>query len=277
MYTRVLTKLEDYCNQYMEPEHVKVKGAGRLGFGRADSHICKTLKGVFRMENRRTQGTSQFLSLDLGTGVPSSVPMERVEVRISAENLLGEYARAFVNECYNIAPLRAKGVKLTQGEVMKYCEFLLQRRIAFVNESITDSRRLKVLAIPPFIQFCLSNVGKVRKTDRGLTMVPVFEAEVISFEEALVISEKIAAFERDMTVLFDAMPRSIEGNSEVMSTALIADYVRAMEKVTPVSSYVSAFLGLKLVQENVYASLYRVVYDDIEFIRSALPNMVVKC
>lgn len=225
----------------------------------------------------KTQGTDQFRNLDLGSGPPTSVPMERVEVRISAENLLGEYAQAFVKECFNVAPLRAKDVKLTQGEMTKYCEFLLQRRVAFVNDSITDSRRLKNLAIPPFIQYCLENIGRVRKTELGLTMVPVYDAEVITFEEAMVISDKIAAFERDMVVLFDAMPRSAEGNDEVMSTALIADYVRAMEKVTPVSSYVSAFLGLKLVQENVYASLYRVVYDDVEFIRSVLPSKVVRC
>jgi len=225
----------------------------------------------------KPQGTSQFRNLDLGTKESSSYPMERVEIRISAENLLGEYARAFVSHVRSEAPLRAKEVKLTQDEMTKYCEFLLQRRVAFVNGTITDYRRLKILAMPPFIQFCLENVGLVRKTEVGLLMVPVYDAEVISLEEAMAISDKIAAFEGDITVLFDAMPRSHEGNGEVMSTALIADYVRAQEKVSPISSYVTAFLGLKLVQENVYACLYRIKYDDIEFIRSALPTRVVQC
>lgn len=223
----------------------------------------------------KTQGTGQFQSLDLGSGPPTSVPMERVEVRISAENLLGDYARAFVKECYNRHPLRAKSVGLKEEEVMKYCEFLVQRRIAFVDGSITDHGRLKNLAIPSFIQYCLENIGIVRKIDRGLTMIPVYAAEVITFNEAMAISEKILSFEQDLVILLDAMPRSTDGNPEVMSTALIADYVQAMEKVSPVSSYVTAFLGLKLVKENVYASLYRIVYDDVEFIRTALPHKVV--
>jgi len=229
------------------------------------------------MKKERSQGTNQFRSLDFGTKESSSFPMERVEVQISAENLLGEYARAFVAHVRSEAPLRAKEVKLSQEEMTKYCEFLLQRRVEFVNGTIADLRRLKILAIPPFIQFCLENIGIVRKTEVGLLMVPVYQAEVITLEQAMVISDKIAAFEGDITVLFDAMPRSHEGNSEVMSTALIADYVRAQEKVSPISSYVTAFLGLKLVQENVYACLYRIKYDDIEFIRSALPTRVVQC
>lgn len=226
---------------------------------------------------KRTQGTDQFRNLDLGSGPPSSLPMEKVLVKISAENLLGEYARAFVAECHARCPLRAKEVKLKPDELMKYCEFLLQRRIAQVDGTITDLRRLKVLAIPAFIQYCLENVGVVRKTDVGLVMYPCYDAEVITFDEAMVISDKIVTFEQEMTILLDAMPRNHEGNPEVMSTALIADYVRGMGKVNPVSSYVAGFLGLKLVKENVYASLYRVVYDDIEFIRSALPRMVARC
>jgi len=227
------------------------------------------------MLKQKTRGTDQFHSLDLGSGPPTSVPMEKVLVSISAENLLGDYARAFVKECHNRHPLRAKSVGLKQDEVMMYCEFLLQRRVAFVDGSITDHNRLRNLAIPSFIQYCLENIGIVRKVDRGLMMLPVYDANVISLEEAQVISDKIAAFEEDLVILFDAMPRSIEGNIEVMSTALIADYVRAQEKISPVSSYISAFLGLKLAKENVYASLYRIVYDDVEFIRSALPHRVI--
>jgi len=227
------------------------------------------------MNKRETRGTTMFQNLDLGTSKPTSLPMERILVQVSADNLLGDYAKAFVRECFNRHPLRAKSVGLTQDEMTKYCEFLLQRRVASIDGTVTDFRRLRVLAIPAFIQFCLENVGIVRKTDIGITLYPVYDAEVISLEEAIVISDKISAFEQDMVVLFDAMPRSHEGNAEVMSTALIADYVRAMEKVTPVSSYVSAFLGLKLVKENVYASLYRIVYDDVEFIRTALLHKVI--
>jgi len=228
-------------------------------------------------DENQSRGTSEFLSLDLGSGDPTTVPMETVLVQISAENLLGDYARAFISECHSRHHLRAKSVGLTEKELMRYCEFLLQRRCSQVAGSITDYGRLKSLAIPSFIQFCLENIGIVRRTDQGLIMRPVYDAEVISLEEAFAISNKVAQFEKDLVIVFDAMPRSLDGNVEVMSTALIAGYVKGMyEKVKPVYSYVTAFLGLKLVQESAFAALYRQVYDDYEFIRSALPHRVIK-
>ena len=85
------------------------------------------------------------------------------------------------------------------------------------------------------------------------------------------ISSKIGAFEDDLQIVKDAMPRSEEGNPDVMSTALIADYVRSINKVQHVAStYVTAFMGLTLRKEAAMQVLYRVQYDDIEFIRSAL-------
>jgi hypothetical protein len=223
----------------------------------------------------KTNEIGKFQDIDLGSGPPTSLPMEKVEVVISAENLLGDYARGFIKRCRERHPLRAESLGITEEEVMKYCEFLLQRRVAFVDGSITDSRKLKVLAIPAFIQYCLENVGLVRLIDKGLTLVPVFKGKVITLDEAIVISEKIASFETITAVVFDAMPRDQYGNQEVMSMALIAGYVRGMEKVSPVHSYISAFLGLKLAKENVYSCLYRVVYDDVEFIRSALTRQEV--
>jgi len=71
------------------------------------------------------------------------------------------------------------------------------------------------------------------------------------------------------------MPRNVEGNSEVMSTALIGMYVRAQHKVNPLSTYVSAFMGLKLRQEATFQVLYRVKYDDIGFIQMALTRQGV--
>jgi hypothetical protein len=93
----------------------------------------------------------------------------------------------------------------------------------------------------------------------------------MSFEEALVISEKIGSFQDDLQIVKDAMPRSIEGDVDVMSTALIADYVRALKPVEHVAStYVTAFLGMRLKEEAAMGALYRVQYDDVAFIASAL-------
>jgi hypothetical protein len=103
-------------------------------------------------------------------------------------------------------------------------------------------------------------------------MIPVMEhPSEMTFEEALSVSEKVGMFLDDLQIVQDAMPRSEQGNVDVMSTAMIAGYVRAMKKVDHVSAtYVTAFLGMKLKEEAAMQTLYRVQYDDIGFIASAL-------
>lgn len=102
--------------------------------------------------------------------------------------------------------------------------------------------------------------------------MPVYKNDnVISFDEALVISEKISQFYDDLCIVQDAMPRDNTGNVDVMSTALIAGYMRSINPVTHVAAtYVSAFLNMKLRQETAFQALYRVQYDDIGYIVSAL-------
>jgi hypothetical protein len=56
-----------------------------------------------------------------------------------------------------------------------------------------------------------------------------------------------------------------------MTSALIAGYVRSIEPVGHViSTYVAAFMGLKLREEMSFKVLYRVQYDDLQFIASTL-------
>jgi hypothetical protein len=217
-------------------------------------------------------GNASFQSLDLGTTKPTSIPQETVKIQISLDNLVGKYGHAFVNEAYRVNPLRAEQVKLTEDEVQAYCNYLLTQRVKSVHQNCPDFRKLKVLYIPAWVQYCLSMVGIVTLRDVGLRIEPEMESEsTMTYEEAVAISEKIGSFENDLQVVKDAMPRSVDGNTDVMSTALIADYVRAIRPVEHVAStYVTAFLGLKLKEEVAFQAIYRVQYDDVEFIASAL-------
>lgn len=213
-----------------------------------------------------------FQTLDLGTGAPTSVRMEVVKVEVTAEDMVSDYARAFVREAYRVAPARAEQVKLLESEAIAYAKFLLVKRIECVEDNCKDWRRLKTLFIPVFLQYALRMIGKVVIRKRGLTLVPdMTDRTTITLEEALAISEKIGAFEDDLQLVQDAMPRDISGDVNVMSTALIAGYVRSMTEVQHVSdTYISAFLGMKLAEEQAFAVLYRVQYDDVDFIRTAL-------
>lgn len=223
------------------------------------------------MSNQNAVNATQFQSLDLGTGKPTSVPVEVVEVKVEIGDIASGFAKAFVNEAYRKAPLRAEQVNLSQEELEKYLDFLLQQRVLCVEGKCELFRKLKVLYIPSFVQYVLSLVGTVTMRDIGLTIRPVFEHEnVISYEEALAISEKVGSFIDDLQIVQDAMPRTAEGNQDVMSTALIAGYVRAIKPVQHVvATYVSAFLNFQLRKETAFQTLYRVQYDDVSFIASA--------
>lgn len=222
------------------------------------------------MENRKA---SVFTEMDFTHSKPISAPMETIHVVISCD-LFGQYGVAFVNEAYRVNPLLAERVGITADEIEAYSKYLLTQRINCVNGKCEDYRKIKLLCMPVWIQYNLSMVGKVVIRDRGLTMIPEMEtSSTMTFEEALTISDKIAAFEDYLQVVFDAMPRQIEGDKDVMSTALIAGYVRSLTPVTHVAStYLTAFMGMRLKEELAMAVLYRIQYDDVAYIATALTS-----
>jgi len=208
------------------------------------------------------------LGQELAGRKPTAIAMETIEVTIT-DGLIGDYARGFVQESYEKHPLRAERVGLTEAEMESYARFLLCRRVDIANGKAAEVSLLRNFWIPAFLQLCLENVGVIVDYARGLEIRPKFEGKVISKEEAELISKKVGAFSDVMVILQDAMPRRLTGNEQVMVTALIADCARSMVDVEPVYAYISAFLGLKLVQENLFANLYRYEFDSVKVIRTA--------
>lgn len=85
-------------------------------------------------------------------------------------------------------------------------------------------------------------------------------------------SSRLRAFEVDgVSMHKDAFPRDKEGDQDMMTMAVIGDYVKSMSETPhPIQSYVSAFIGAKLEEEAAFKVLYRVRYDDVKFIRAML-------
>lgn len=219
----------------------------------------------------QNSNVSAFSTLDLTGAKPTSGPLETIEVEISSESLLDSYAKAFVSESRRVAPLRAEQVGLTVEEMSKYCAFLLYQRVLCVRGECELFRKLKVLYIPVWIQYNISLIGEVVIRGKGLKFVPTMAKPDMTFEEALAVSEKVGSFEDDLQIVQDAMPRSVQGDINVMTTAMIAGYVRAIEPVAHVAyTYVTAFLGMKLKQEAMFKVLYRSWYDDVDTIAALL-------
>ena len=118
-------------------------------------------------------------------------------------------------------------------------------------------------------------MGKLIIRDLGLTFVPKWDESLVTItdDEAKVISERIAMFEDVLQIVKNAFPNDDIGDQDLMTTALIADYVRATKELAhPVTTYLTAFLGLKLREENAFKVLYRVQYDDLSYLAQALDS-----
>jgi len=207
---------------------------------------------------------------EYGLDQPTAKELLTIAVEISAESLLADYARAFVLECARLNPLLAKEIKLTPDEILTYCEFLVQRRISIVDETITDFHKIRQLLIPYWIETCLAQIGHVWIRDLGYLLVPAYRKEVITFEQAKKISDRLSYFEDKLEIAARVMPKQREGSPDVMTLALVAAEVSGInKKATPQGVVISRFLGLKLLQESTFEILYRVNYGDLGTVTAA--------
>jgi hypothetical protein len=205
---------------------------------------------------------------------PAAKEAEEVIVDIRPEIMMDDFAVAFLRECERINPLTFERVNLTDKEMIQYCRFLMVSRIQCIEGSCRIWNGLKDLMIPSFIQLCLSLVGRYHDIDHGLIFIPKTRVKApITLEEARIISGKIEAFKANVVMFKDAMPRSSEGDSEVMTCALINNVIASVDHVGhDVFTYISAFMGMKLREEATFGLLYRVRYDDLVTITSKMIN-----
>lgn len=225
----------------------------------------------------------KFKSLDYGTK-PSTSKYEAVDVDINPDLILKDWGDAYARdmERRNVKKYEGTRINLSSGEVpldgdlvFKYFANLLKIRVDYVNDECHVWRQAKRLAMPAWIQFVISEVGLAYDRDRGLKFVPHLELNkkyVIPIDDMLLISVALLSFSNDGKPFFtDAFPRKPEGDIDLMSQALIESFVRGNDAHTaPVISYVTAFLGFTLRKEAELRMLYRITYDDVEFIRSML-------
>lgn len=213
--------------------------------------------------------TTKF-SFDFGTR-PTTAKMEKIILNLNPDVMVNDYARAYVKELFRRNPVRATEARLTEEELSYYFSGILAIRVKSINNDCPEWRQAKALYIPCFYEFVITEVGKVVDADRGFEIVPYYVASY-DMDSLLEISERLRIFMADgIAMVKDAFPRTDAGDRDAMTMAIIDGYVRSMSKdAHPIASYVSAFLGAKLKEEETFNLLYRVRYDDVEFIRSML-------
>lgn len=220
--------------------------------------------------NNYSEGFSSFNDLDFGTKA-RAVKQEVIEITIDPELIMEGYAKAYVAELNRRNPDRLKASGITHQALHEYFKGLLAIRIQSLEGNLHDWRKAKQLYIPSWIEFAISRVGIVVDAKLGLKFVPKADINY-DMTSLLDMSDQLQTFLADGVVLHrDAFPRTEEGDMEVMSMAIIDGYVRSgKDDAHPISAYIAAFLGFKLKQETAFQMLYRVCYDDVDFIRDMI-------
>ena len=223
-----------------------------------------------------------FENLNFGTKV-STVSQETVYVNVDGR-MIRDYAQAYIKESRRLNPEAIAEVNLTLDELTQYFKFLLKCRVQSLSpDGLSIWRRIKQCYIPSFFQFVLSQIGIYVDYSYGLKFIPVYDEEVPKLKSSsdegsdegidyFATSDKIAFFTHyGLAATRDAMPRNVEGDPDTMGFIISGDYVygRRIDQ-HPICSYVAAFLGFKLSEDSAFKMLYRVRYDDVEFIKESL-------
>ena len=234
-------------------------------------------------------------------GVAHPITTEVIDVKVGADSMLRAYGQAVVDEAQRTNPTLFNVEPITIDEIMEYAQFLLQARVDLVNvKPGVRVHQFKQLWIPVFIQHVLSSIGIVDYYKIGLKVRPIVEqtrvvnpqtqetmqsdGDITSAVESSVpgstdtksynldaaeaFSCKLSKYRDGLQMVQNAMPSDFKGDPDVMSCAVINDYVRSLKQDThPAAAYVAAFAGFQLVEQTSLAALYRIQYDDMNFIK----------
>lgn len=234
---------------------------------------------------------NSFENLDFGTVVTTST-YTSVNVKVDPNYMMDGYSRAIDRDIQRRNPVRYDAILndidkwITQAKegqfnyndmseiISYYVVCLCKIRIQAVQNKCNVWRLAKQLGIPPYVQFALTMIGEVIDTVHGRKFVPEIDDMMnVNIKLLIEISNLLKAFIDDgITLLFDAFPRSKEGDQDAMSYAIIDGYVKGIERKSIAKSYIAVFLGLKLKQETELKSLYSIRYDNAEYVRDCLLN-----
>jgi len=207
---------------------------------------------------------------------PSPTSYDELEVVIQPDRLIGSYAKALIDQTWSVNEPMAARVGLSEEELTSYLTFLIVQRVLWVNGEAKERNKLQLLWIPAFADLILTEIGTVHVRDFGITIVPKLNStEAITFDEAKVISDKLGRFAEYITMFTNQFPRRLEGDLEVMSTALIDGYLKSFTtKVTPSSRFIAAYLGNQLRAKEALRGLFRVSYEPIDYINQTSGSLV---
>lgn len=206
---------------------------------------------------------------------PHGISVEEINLTFNLD-MFSDYAKAYYGEIQRRNIRKLEATQLSIDELDEYFRGLFIIRIKSLhNGGFKDWRQAKLLFIPAWIQLIISKYGVLNKPEFGLRIVPTIEAE-ININNLLITSQKLSSFTDDgMFMVRDGFPRDNEGDIDVMMMAVFENQVRGIirpDNPSPLAQLVAAFTNQKIEQDTTFKALYRISYDEVDFIKSMLLN-----
>lgn len=231
------------------------------------------LKGGFFMSY--APKVVDYCTLDVGTQGPAMGELNEIGVEIIPQEMFQTYILNLVSQTHQRASNEAQRVDLEAEELEFYFSYLLSMRIRQVRYEKMSSGKLQELWYPNFFIHCLQMIGRVLIRPRAILLFPVMmgliEDTPENYQRAVKVSFKLETLNHVLRVTKGGFPRSVEGNADVMSVALVKDRVRAVQHLGHVAmSFIGAVLNFTLDKEVAFKSTHPVLYDDVKLLQSAL-------
>lgn len=218
--------------------------------------------------------TNKFEDLDYGSR-SYGISVEELSLTFNL-SMFSDYAKAYYGEIQRRNIRKLESSELSVEELETYFKSLFIIRIKSLGISgFKEWRQARQLYIPAWIQLIISKYGVLNKPEFGIRIVPTIDG-IVNVNDLLVTSNKLSSFMDDgMFMVKDGFPREAEGDVDVMMMAVFENQVRGIirpDNPSPLAQLVTAFTNAKIEQDTTLKALYRISYDDVDFIKSMLLN-----
>lgn len=231
------------------------------------------------MSNQTKQRSAMSISGDIENLVTTQ-PVDYVtaDVRISAASSV---LKKYISELYQALEAEAlvRGGRMTfdNEAFIRYVATIIKSRIDYVNNKHAILRFDDKVRVPAFLSVALEQIGKVEIPEKGISLIPVYsgETELLTQEEALALSRKLAYFENHGFRFATGYSREREGEVGFMTMELIENKVMCDTNTHhPVYGVLAGFFEVTGLVKVLGAQAFRVKYTELSHVEQLVLRFV---
>lgn len=160
--------------------------------------------------------TDDVLGLFGSVNLPDMrTPIDNVDVQVDfSKGLWTEAASMFTDRINSLG--HDKGIFIDTQQFERYLTFLLAQRVWMTTGKRYD-KRVSYLYVPSLFAIALLQIGKAYDKELGINYIPIFDGEVMPYEEAETISNQILLLQDEGFKMERGLPRDRRGTVEFLT------------------------------------------------------------